>query len=418
MSLLLPFAHLRVLELASVLAGPQVGQFFAELGAEVLKIESPAGDVTRTWKTSAETQAAAAAGSAVSGEAAVARAAADASVSAYFAASNWGKSSLVLDLTAAAGQTELHRLAAQADIILTSYKPGDAEKLRADYATLAAQNPRLIYGHLTGYGPDNGRAGYDAVLQAEAGFMYLNAPGPDQPPQKMPVAMVDLLAAHQLKEGLLTALFQRERTGRGALVRVSLLDSALAALANQAATYLVTGHEPQPLGSGHPSIVPYGTIYRAADGRALVLAVGSDGQFRQLCAALGRPEWATDVRFATNPARVAHRLALETLLTEAIAAVNGDELLAGLERRAVPAGAVRTVGEALRHPSAHAMLLPGHGTGPSGLRTVAFRSPQWAVAGQLSAPPGLGTGAAAGFTSDSSAPGETTAPLGCVPSAP
>ena len=123
----LPFAHLRILELASVLAGPQVGQFFAELGAEVLKIESPAGDVTRTWKTSAETAATP-----------VAQAAGDTSVSAYFSASNWGKKSLVLDLTAAAGQAELHRLAATADIILTSYKPGDAEKLRADYVTLAA----------------------------------------------------------------------------------------------------------------------------------------------------------------------------------------------------------------------------------------------------------------------------------------
>ncbi|MDB5268370.1 MAG: carnitine dehydratase [Hymenobacter sp.] len=399
----LPFAHLRVLELASVLAGPQVGQFFAELGAEVLKIESPAGDVTRTWKTSAETAASSATEVA--------------SVSAYFAASNWGKSSLVLDLTAPAGQAELYRLAAQADIVLASYKPGDAEKLRADYTTLSAGNPRLVYGHLTGYGPANARAGYDAVLQAEAGFLYLNAAGPGQPPQKMPVAMVDLLAAHQLKEGLLTALLQREKNGRGALVQVSLLDSALSALANQAATYLVTGHDPQPLGSGHPSIVPYGTVYRAAEGRALVLAVGSDGQFRQLCATLGRPEWASDTRFATNPARVAHRPELEALLTAAIAAVNGDELLAALERRAVPAGAVRTVGEALRHPTAQPMLLPGHGAGPNGLRTVAFRSPQWAVAGQLSVPPGLGTAASAAFTPDSSAPDETTAPLTCVPPA-
>ena len=390
----LPFAHLRILELASVLAGPQVGQFFAELGAEVLKVESPAGDVTRTWKTAAETQAA--------------DAARDASVSAYFAASNWGKTSRILDLTTAAGRAELLKLAASADIVLASYKPGDAEKLGADYATLTAANPRLIYGHLTGYGPDNPRAGYDAVLQAEAGFLHLNAPGPGQPPQKMPVAMVDILAAHQLKEGLLTALFLRERTGRGALVQVSLLDSALASLANQAATYLVTGHDPQPLGSGHPSIVPYGTVYRAADGRQLVLAVGSDGQFRQLCAALHRPEWAADARFATNAARVAHRAALEALLTEAIAATNGAALLAELERRAVPAGAVRTVGEALALPSAQAMLLPGADGIPAGLRTVAFRSPAWPVVPRLGAPPGLGAGGAA----------ENKGPLPCVPPGP
>ena len=401
MSLQLPFAHLRVLELASVLAGPQVGQFFAELGAEVVKIESPAGDVTRTWKTSAETVDS--------------QAAADATVSAYFSASNWGKSSLVLDLTTTAGQTELHRLVARADIVLASYKPGDAEKLRADHATLSAENPRLIYGHLTGYGPDDARAGYDAVLQAEAGFMYLNAAGTGQPPQKMPVAMVDLLAAHQLKEGLLTALLHRARTGRGALVQVSLLDSALASLANQAATWLVTGHDPQPLGSGHPSIVPYGTVYRAANGRQLVLAVGSDGQFRQLCAALGRPEWTTDTRFQTNLVRVAHRVELENMLTEAIEAVDGNELLADLERRAVPAGAVRSVGEALRLPSAPGMLLPAAGASPAGLRTVAFRSPQWPVAVQLSAPPALGTTGSATFSHDSSDSNETAAGAAFVP---
>ena len=403
----LPFAHLRILELASVLAGPQVGQFFAELGAEVRKIESPAGDITRTWKTSAET--------AVAPDSAVATAVTAAAVSAYFAASNWGKSSLVLDLTTAAGQTELHYLAAEADIVLASYKPGDAEKLRADYATLAAGNPRLIYGHITGYGSENPRAGYDAVLQAEAGFMHLNAAGPGQPPQKMPVAMVDLLAAHQLKEGLLTALFRRERTGRGALVQVSLLDSALSALANQAATYLVTGHDPQPLGSGHPSIVPYGTVYRAADGRQLVLAVGSDGQFRHLCVALGRPKWATEARFQTNAARVAHRAALEALLTERLAEVPGDELLAELERRAVPAGAVRAVGEALRLPSAAGMLLPAQGASPAGLRTVAFRSPQWPVAAQLSAPPALGRVGREAFRRDSAAADETAGGAASVP---
>ena len=393
-----PFAGLRVLELASVLAGPQVGQFFAELGAEVLKVESPAGDVTRTWKTTAETQASVVA---------------DTSVSAYFSASNWGKKSLVLDLTTPAGQTALHCLAASADIVLASYKPSDAEKLRADYATLSQVNPRLVYGHLTGYGPDNTRAGYDAVLQAEAGFMYLNAAGPGQPPQKMPVAMVDLLAAHQLKEGLLTALFQRERTGRGALVQVSLLDSALSALANQASTYLVTGHDPQPLGSGHPSIVPYGTVYQAADGRQLVLAVGSDGQFRQLCEALHQPDWASDNRFETNAARVAHRAELEVLLTQRIAAVAGDALLPELERRAVPAGAVRSVGEALRQASAQAMLLPA--AAGAGLRTVAFRSSAWAAVHQLSAPPGLGSANDSGFSARSATESEIRAVLPCVP---
>ncbi|SET56196.1 CaiB/BaiF CoA transferase family protein [Hymenobacter actinosclerus] len=367
----LPLHKLRVLELASVLAGPQVGQFLAELGATVLKIEAPAGDVTRNWRTAAE--------------------APDAPVSAYFSAANWGKSSRVLDLTTAAGRAQLHELAAGADVVLASYKPGDAEKLGADYATLAALNPRLLYGSITGYGPESARAGYDAVLQAETGFMHLNAAGPGQPAQKMPVALIDLLTAHQLKEALLLALYQRERTGSGALLEVSLHHSALASLANQAASFLVTGQEPRPLGSGHPSIVPYGTVYTAADATQLLLAVGSDGQFRQLCAVLDRNEWAADSRFTTNPARVAHRQELEELLRQRIAEVEGEKLLAELEKRAVPAGAVRAVGEALAQPAARAMLLPPTAGFPhAGLRTVAFRSSAWAVAATLPGPPALG----------------------------
>lgn len=366
----LPFADLRVLELASVLAGPQVGQFFAELGADVLKIEPPAGDVTRTWRTPAE--------------------APGSPVSAYFSCANWGKHTRVLDLTTPAGRTELQGLAAHADIVLASYKPGDAGKLGADYATLSALNPRLIYGHITGYGPASPRAGYDAVLQAEAGFLHLNAAGPGQPPQKMPVAFIDLLTAHQLKEGVLTALYQRERTGQGALVEVSLLDSALASLANQAATYLVTGHDPEPLGSGHPSIVPYGMVYEAADGVRLLLAIGADRQFQQLCAVLERPDWVSDARFATNSDRVAHRRELEDLLRLRLAGLAGKQVLAALEQHGVPAGAVRTVGEALAHESAQGMLLPPTPEFPhSGLRTVAFRSDAWPVAERLVGPPGL-----------------------------
>ncbi|TGE26053.1 CoA transferase [Hymenobacter aquaticus] len=358
-----------VLELASVLAGPQVGQFFAELGATVLKVEAPAGDVTRTWKTSAEPAAT--------------------DVSAYFSCANWGKQSIVADLTTAAGLARVRELAARADVVIASYKPGDAEKLGVDYDQLRTLNPRLIYAHLTGYGPESARAGYDAVLQAEAGFMYLNAQ-PGQEPQKMPVALIDLLAAHQLKEGLLTALYHRACTGQGSLLRVSLLDSALASLANQAATWLVTSHDPKPLGSGHPSIVPYGTVYRAGNGRSLVLAVGADRQFRHLCAALERPEWAADARFGTNEARVAHRAALETLLQQRIGEVDGDTLLRELEQLGVPAGAVRTVGEALTLESGRQMLLPAAGGGFAGLRTVAFRSSAWPLAPTLSPPPHLG----------------------------
>ena len=365
----LPFAGLRVLELATVLAGPQVGQFFAELGADVVKVEPPTGDVTRTWRTPGDDPGS--------------------SVSAYFAASNWGKTSLFLDLTQPTGQADLHQLAGAADVLIASYKPGDAAKLAADYPRLAAANPRLIYAHLTGYGPASARVGYDAVLQAETGFMHLNAASASHPPQKMPVALMDLLAAHQLKEGILTALYQREKTGLGSLVEVSLLDSALASLVNQGATWLVTGRDPVPLGSGHPGIVPYGTVYRAADGQQLVLAVGTDAQFRQLCAILQRPRWAVEPRFATNPARVLHRAALEELLLVRIAELQGGALLHELARLGVPAGAVRSVGEALDSEAAQAMLLPPGG--PEfpypGLRTVAFRSSAWPVSAALSVPP-------------------------------
>jgi crotonobetainyl-CoA:carnitine CoA-transferase CaiB-like acyl-CoA transferase len=365
----LPFAGLRVLELASVLAGPQVGQFFAELGAEVLKVEPPAGDVTRTWRVPGDDP--------------------DSSVPAYFSASNWGKQALTLDLRQPAAQAKIQGLAAAADVILTSYKPGDAAKLGVAYDALAAQNPRLIYAHLTGYGPGYGRVGYDAVLQAEAGFMHLNAASPHDPPQKLPVAFIDLFAAHQLKEGILTALYQREKTGQGCLIEVSLWDSALASLANQGATWLATGHDPVPLGSGHPGIVPYGTVYRAADGQRLVLAVGTDAQFRTLCEVLQRPRWADEPRFGTNPARVRHRAALEELLLVRIAELNGWALLHELARLGVPAGAVRSVGEALSTDIAQAMLLPPQPPQfpGAGLRTVAFRSSAWPVAAGLSAPP-------------------------------
>jgi crotonobetainyl-CoA:carnitine CoA-transferase CaiB-like acyl-CoA transferase len=370
-----PLAGLRVLELASVLAGPQVGQFLAELGAEVLKIEHPGtgGDVTRSWRSAGEQPAPA--------------------ISAYFAAANWGKKSQLIDLTTAAGQQELYALAAGADIVIASFKPGDAEKLHVDYATLREANPALIYAHLTGYGPTTDRAGYDAVLQAETGFMHLNAAvGADGAvglPQKMPVALIDLLAAHQLKEGILTALYRRARTGEGALVEVSLVQSALASLANQATNWLVAGLNPQPLGSEHPNIVPYGTVLTAHEGTRLVLAVGSDRQFQHLCAALGTPELATDARFRTNPDRVQHREALNPLLAARVAQFDGLTLLAELEKRHVPAGAVRDVAQALATPEAAPLLLRDAAGKAGGVRTAVFRLDGEPMQWPLAEPPGL-----------------------------
>lgn len=346
------FKDMLVLELASVLAGPSVGQFFAELGATVVKLENAAtgGDVTRTWKLAAEQERN--------------------GVSAYFSAANWGKLSIGLDITRPHALEEVHKLAAKADVVIASYKPGDAEKLQVDYHTLAQLNPRLIYGHITGYGQQDQRAGYDAVIQAESGFMHMNG-SPDGPPTKMPVALMDMLAAHQLKEGLLTALLQLERTGKGSYVQVSLFDAAVSALANQGTNYLVAGHSPQRMGSEHPNIVPYGSVYTCRDGLQLVLATGDDRQFRRLCQVLGGAALADNPDFATNGARVRNRSAVNQQLGQLISQHERDELLGELHRLHVPAGAVNSVPEVFAQPQARRMLLT-QPNGPSGIRQVAF----------------------------------------------
>ncbi|MBF9255352.1 CoA transferase [Pontibacter sp. 172403-2] len=361
------FKDLLVLELASVLAGPSVGQFFAELGARVIKVENAAtkGDVTRTWKLKTED--------------------ATTDVPAYFSAVNWGKSSLALDLTQQQHLEQFYTLAAKADLVVASYKPGDAEKLRVDYATLQSINPRLIYGHITGYGPDDARAGYDAVVQAESGFMYLNGQA-DGPPTKMPVALIDVLTAHQLKEGLLVALLQRERTGKGQLVQVSLLEAAVSALANQATNYLVAGHNPQRMGSGHPNIVPYGSVYTSKDQKQLVLAIGDDRQFRRLCGVLGAPALADDAKYSSNHNRVQHRAEVNEQLRQLIALQNREPLLEALYRQHVPAGAVNTVAEVFELPAAQSMLLYSASAKP-GVRQVAFKLNNQQPA-SLTSPPG------------------------------
>ncbi|RDV15729.1 CoA transferase [Pontibacter diazotrophicus] len=363
------FKDMLVLELASVLAGPSVGQFFAELGAKVIKIENAAtqGDVTRRWKVSSEP--------------------ADTDTPAYFCAVNWGKQSLPLDLTCQDDLRQLYKLVEQADVVIASYKPGDAEKLKVDYSVLSSINPRVIYGHITGYGPDDERAGYDAVVQAESGFMYLNGE-PDGAPTKMPVALMDILTAHQLKEGLLVALLQRERSGKGQLVQVSLLEAAVSALANQATGFLVAGHNPQRLGSEHPSIVPYGSAYTTKEGRQLVLAIGDDRQFRKLCAVLDAPEIADNPKYSTNYNRVQHRNEINELLRSLILEQEREPLLQKLHQQHVPAGAVNTIPEVFELPQAQHMLLH-HPEVKPGIRQVAFQ-----MAGQdrreITPPPGYG----------------------------
>jgi crotonobetainyl-CoA:carnitine CoA-transferase CaiB-like acyl-CoA transferase len=350
------FAGLTVLELAGVLAGPAVGMFFAELGARVVKIENgPAGgDLTRHWKLPTENPGS--------------------PVSAYYASVNWGKEIRQLDLRLPEDQTTVHDLARQADIVVTNFKEQAALRMRMDPDTLLALNPALIVAELSGFGPDDDRVAFDVVLQAEAGFLYMTGE-PGRPPVKMPVALIDLLAAHQLKEGLLVALLQRARTGKGGLLRVSLLAAAVASLANQATNWLMGGHVPQPMGTLHPNIAPYGEMFRTADRRLVLLAVGTDKQFEGLCAALDRTDWLRDERFASNRERVIHRETLALALEAAIEEVSSEVFLGACHRNQVPAGLVRNMPEVFEQPLAAGMVLEDvleDGQQGKRVKTVAF----------------------------------------------
>ena len=234
--------------------------FFAELGSRVIKIENPntGGDITRGWKLAAESE--------------------HSEISAYFSAVNWGKESLALDLTKGPQLEILHRLASKADILIQNFKSGAAEKLGVDYKTLSRLNSKLIYAEISAYGSDDSRAGFDAVIQAESGFTYIN--GSEKSGSiKMPVALTDLLTAHQVKEAVLIALLRRTQSAKGSHICASLLRSAVCSLANQAANWLAAGVVPQRIGSEHPNIAPYGTVYETKDGKEFVLAVGTDKQF-------------------------------------------------------------------------------------------------------------------------------------------
>jgi crotonobetainyl-CoA:carnitine CoA-transferase CaiB-like acyl-CoA transferase len=331
-----PFASLRVLELASVLAGPTVGMFFAELGAQVEKIEAPGGDVTRSWKVPEETLSE--------------------NPSAYFCSVNWGKTFNTLDLQLPENRKQIYNQIPETDIVIVSYKPGDAERLGMSYEILSALNPALIYGEITGYGEGSIRVGYDAIIQAEAGFMEMNGSA-DGPPLKMPVAFMDLMAAHQLKEGLLAALYVREKTGRGDKVSVSLIQAGIASLANQATNYLMNDTVPNRIGSEHPSIVPYGTRFITQEGKSLVLAVGNDKQFQNLFSVLGLENWAFDERVRTNPDRVRNRKFVYDLLAPVFLSESLDIWLQRLNEKQVPAGGIANMKEVFNQPYAQSLLL-------------------------------------------------------------
>jgi crotonobetainyl-CoA:carnitine CoA-transferase CaiB-like acyl-CoA transferase len=332
-----PFEGLTVIDLSSILAGPAVGTFFAELGASVTKIENPrtGGDATRSWKLSSED--------------------ADSPVSAYFASVNHQKQYVSIDLSTEAGINQVYRLISKADIVLMNYKLGDEFKFGLDYQRLRLIKPDIILAHLTGFENDPERTAFDVVLQAETGFMSMNGT-PDSGPVKMPVALIDVLAAHQMKEAILVALLLRHRTGRGSHIRCSLEASALTSLINQAANYLMVGHIPGPIGTLHPNIAPYGEMFTCADGPQIVLAVGSNRQFLALCQVLDLNDLPVDTRFATNTVRVTHRTELARLLSKKITKYTAELLLSDLTKARVPAGIVRNLDQVLSGPVAQSLI--------------------------------------------------------------
>ena len=311
---------LEVLDFSRVLAGPLATMVLADLGATVTKVESPAGDDTRQWGPPYD-------------------AAGDAT---YFQAVNRNKDSLVLDLTDAADLERAHRLASDADVLVENFRPGVTARFGLDYDTLRERNPRLIYCSITGFGSGKGAAlpGYDLLVQALGGLMSVTGM-PDGEPQKVGVAVVDVLAGLFSTVGILAALEYRRQSGEGQLVEVDLLSSLLAGLVNQASAYTVAGEVPERMGNAHPSITPYEPL-RCAD-RELVVAVGNDRQFAALCDVLGSPELARDPRFATNAARIENRGPMRDALEDRLAAQPAAEWAQSLTAARVPAGVVNDI---------------------------------------------------------------------------
>lgn len=329
-------ADLLVLDLTRVLAGPYGTMILGDFGARVIKIEQPGrGDDTRQWGPPFTP----------SGE------------SAYFLCANRNKQSLALDLKSAAGRQILRELAQRADVLIENFKVGTLDRLGLGYAALREQNPGLIYCAITGYGqtgPYRDRPGYDTVIQAQGGIMSITGPA-DGEPFKVGVAIVDISAGLYAATAILAALHHRQHSGEGQFIDIALFDTQLGWLANVASAYLVSGQPPQRYGNAHATIVPYQAV-PSADGW-LMLAVGNDQQFLALCRLLGHPEWASDPRFATNPARVANRATLIPQLEAIFRTRTTHEWVLALLDQGVPCGPVNDIPTALHDPQAQARAM-------------------------------------------------------------
>ena len=325
-------AGVRVLDFTRVLAGPFCTMILADMGADVIKVESLDGDETRQWGPPFDAQGR----------------------SAYYLSVNRNKRSLTLNLKSDAGRQIARRLAAQSQIVVENFKSGGMAAFGLGYDDLRALNPALVYASISGFGQTGlyrERPGYDFVIQAMSGLMSITGEQ-DGAPSKVGVAIADVIAGLFAASSLLAALRHAERTGEGQQLDIALLDTQIAALVNVASNALVSGETPARYGNAHPSIVPYET-FRAADGE-FALAVGNDRQFAQLCQLIERPEWASDARFATNPARVQHRAALIPLLNDIFAQRNAAEWVAGALALGIPAGTLNTVSQILDDPHVQA----------------------------------------------------------------
>ncbi len=288
------FAELKVLDISSVLAGPLAGSFFAELGAHVTKIEhkSTGGDSTRQWKLPGEEHTR--------------------SISAYYASANYGKDVIQLDLDVFEDYEVLVSLLKDVDIVISNYQKKVAEKLKTTYADLKQYNENIIFAQLNAYSYDDPRPGYDMIMQAETGWISMT--GTDEAHlAKLPVAIIDIMASHQIREAVLIALLKREKTGQGSEIHVSLYKSAISALANQASNYLMNDHIPTPMGTLHPNIAPYGDVFTSKDEKSLILAIGSDKQFEKLGKTLNLASELIST-FTSNRDRIAERGRLRELL--------------------------------------------------------------------------------------------------------
>ena len=333
-----PLAGVLVLDLSRVLAGPWATQLLADLGADVIKVEKPgAGDDTRHWGPPWLEHG-------------------EQKVAAYFLAANRGKRSVAIDFATDEGAELVRRMAADADVVVENFKVGGLRKFGLDADSLRAAHPRLIYASITGFGQDGPyapRAGYDYIIQGMGGLMSLTGLPDGEPgggPMKVGVAVADLFTGMYTASAILAALYRREQTGEGATVDMALLDTQLAMLANQASNAMVGGKDPKRLGAGHPNIVPY-QPFNAKD-KPIIIAVGNDRQFARLATIVGHPEWAEDLAYATNAARVAARDTLVPLIAEIVANKPAAEWLEHLEAAGIPAGPINSISQALADPQA------------------------------------------------------------------